>query len=393
MSFDKAARFALDNERCRLRALDIEDGGRRLYEWTLKTFAQEDLEIMAARKKTALTANMGLATALSFVSVAGTKDDAPYKTHVALNNKFAVACDGQITAGHPIAEELECCPHLGQLRAALARTGESLSIAELPTGQLSITGDKLTAKIPCIAFDALPDSVLTKPDPVCAVIDDRIKAAFGVCGLMVSEAGDKAFKCGMLLRANDCTGTDGVLLIQYWHGIDLPPGLFVPKIFAAAVCKIKLPLVGFGFTAGRSVTFHFEGGAWIKTQLYEDKYPEVSQIIDAPCTPQPVPDNLFEAIEAVAAFDENECATLDEGKVVTANAEFQVDGLAASCSFSVDYTKMIAPLVKSIDLSRDDRAFFFGENLRGVVMGMRRQKPQPAERVVALSGDGDEVPF
>jgi hypothetical protein len=412
MTFDKAARLALDHERERLRNLDIKDGGNRLYEWTIATFSAEDEIIMAGRKVKAMSQAAELVAALQFVSVAGTKDDVPYKEYVVLNNKFAVACDGQITAGHPITEELECCPQLRQLTMALSSCGTSLSITELTNGQLSIAGDKLTAKIPCIAFDALPDQVLTLPDPICASIDDRLKAAFAVCGVMVSEAGGRAVECGLLLQANECTGTDGKILIQYWHGIDLPPGLFVPKIFAAAVCKVKSPLVGFGFSTGRSVTFHFEGGAWIKTQLYEDKYPNVGPIINADrrCEATLVPPDLFKAIATVGEFN-NGVASIEAGKVKSENAEYEVEGLDASCSFLSEQTKIIAPFVKTIDMSSfEDRAFFFGENMRGVIMGIKRgvarqplqeanpeigsmQHRETTEEWRARGGPDSEIPF
>lgn len=376
MTFDKLARFAQDRERTRLRNLDKQDGGSRLLNWTIETRQNEIAEMARKANKTSKAAE--LVAALNFVSVAGTKTEFPYQSHVVLNNKFAVACDGQLTAGHLITEELECCPHLGQLRAALAKTGNSLSIAELPSGQLSITGDKLAAKIPCVSFETLPSPELTKPDPICAVIDDRLKQAFATCGVTVSENGTRAFECGLLLEANICTGTDGKVLIQFWHGIDLPPALFVPKIFAAAVSKIKIPLVGFGWTEGRSITFHFENGAWIKTQLYEDKYPNIAQFMDVPCSPEPVPENLFEAIETVAAFDNDESATLADGKVIADNAEYEVEGLDGRCTYANEYAKRIAPFAKTIDLKTyDDRAFFFGDNVRGLMLGMKKLHNEP----------------
>lgn len=395
MTFNKARRFALDHMREHLAGLDQQDGGQRLYNWHIEVFGQEDLEIMAARKAKQQAQGSELSAALNFVAVAGTKDDAPYKSHVALNNNFAVCCDGQISAGHPIVEELECCPQLSQLRAALAKTGESLSITELGTGQLAIVGDRLTAKISCLSFDALPDVKLTTPDPICAAIDDRIKQAFAVCGGVVSENGTRAFECGMLLAANECTSINGKVLIQYWHGIDLPPDLFVPKIFTAAVCKIKLPLVGFGFTLGRSVTFHFQGGAWIKTQLYEDKFPAVASIINSAVElhPNGITPELFDAIATIADFSDDGTATLGNGCVAStanenANAKYTLEGLPGNLTLVGEQAKMIAPYVTSIDLtSHNDRAFFFGDKMRGVIMGCKAHvEPRPPIQENAPSG-------
>src|SRR5262249_1445820 len=129
-----------------------------------------------------------LLEALQFVSVAGTKDDCQYKEHVVLNNKFAVCYDGVLTAGYPIVEGLECCPHLGLLRAGIRKCGQSLVIAELESGALSIKGDKLRAIVPCLPFTEMPDLRFVTPDPSIAAISDALKEAMSVCGVTVSES-------------------------------------------------------------------------------------------------------------------------------------------------------------------------------------------------------------
>src|SRR3990167_388351 len=301
-------RLAQDREAVRFYNLDREDGGKRLLKYTIennlngddemarvkgsKNKPKEAIEIDDGAKpetetpKPVTVAKPGkssqasqLAEALAFVSVAGTKDDAPYKEHVILNNRVAIASDGQLTAGFPITEELACCPHLELLKSAIAKSGKTLAITELESGGLSIKGDKLRAVVPCIPFTALPDYAVLAPDQNIAPIDDRLKQAFSVCGVLVSEAAPEFIKASMLLEANQCTATNRATLIQYWHGVNLPPSLVVPKIFASAVCKQKSKLVGFGWTEGRSITFHFENGGWIKTLLYLDAYPNVAAII------------------------------------------------------------------------------------------------------------------
>lgn len=363
MTFNKAARYAMDAERS------------RLYDWTVATQQNEIAEMARTpgSKNKSKTASQ-LMEALAFVSIAGTKDDQPYKQHVALNSNFAVASDGQLTAGYPITEELECCPHLELLKKAISQCGNTLAIAEQENGALSIKGDKLRAMVPCLPFSVMPDFDIMQPDPNIATIDDRIKAAFAVCGVMVSESGSRMVEAALLLEANACTGTNGRVLMQYWHGIHLPPSLVVPKIFAAAVCKTKSPLVGFGFNPGHSVTFHFENGAWLKTLLYSDAYPDVAPIIDQQSVPLPVPEGFFEAIETVADFNEEGTATITDGEIVShkgteaAGAAYEIEGLKSDLSFKSEYIKMIAPFAKTIDLSKPDRAFFFGDNMRGVIM-------------------------
>lgn len=323
-----------------------------------------------------------LAEALAFVEVAMKDDKAAqdYQQHVNLSGKMAIAFNGQVSAGHPISEELNLCPHLSRLQVAIARCGNSLVIAETPTGQLSIKGEKLKALVPCLPIEEMPESF---PDAQVAVLTEAIREAFKVCGTLASEEGKRVVEASLLLEANSCTGTNGSALMQYWHGIDLPPAMVLPKLFTAAVVKVSKPIVGFGFswnadcTKVKSVTFWFEGGAWIKTQCYEDAWPSIDHIINHPSHPSPVLAGLFEAIDAVQHFNDDKFVTFAENKVMSHDttafgAQYEVKGLQGGLKFDSKLIKMVAPFIKQIDLTTyDNRAFFFGDNVRGVVMGMK----------------------
>jgi hypothetical protein len=118
----------------------------------------------------------GLLAALEFVGVAATKDVLDYQKHVVLLGNMAIMFDGQIAAGHPIVEDLSCCPHYDKLVVALRKAGGAVAITETDTQRLSIKGDKLRALVPCLTgfAAAMPYSA---PDAPCATIDDRLKAA------------------------------------------------------------------------------------------------------------------------------------------------------------------------------------------------------------------------
>jgi len=395
-------RLARDHERFRLAKLDFADGGDRLLRWTLKFWHgidYFDLPIftksklaepekgswpMAKKSETKSTVAKELSEALAFVSVACNKDDLPWQEHIVFHNNYVIATNGQISAGHPVAESLTCCPQFDRLRAAINKCKSSLSIAELQSGKLSIAGDKLRALVDCLPIDQFPftapDAIATKPDGEPALLDDRLKFAFSVCGQVVSENGIRMVECSLLLENNICTATNGKVLIQYKHGIELPPNLIVPKLFASLVCKVKSPLYAFGFEPGRSITFHFENGAWLKTLLYEDKYPEVSVILDNPSNPKPITPEFFDAIETVAGFNPQGVAIVKKGKITShetddAGAQFELEGVEAGLCFDGEQAKSISGATTSIDMTTyPDRAFFFGDNMRGVILGVRLLK-------------------
>jgi len=384
------ARSKVDAERARLSQLDKLEprpAPSRLLEFTLVCNGKEPLE-MAAKgtgrgrpKKPAASAP--LVEALDFVSV-GTADFQPWQRYVKLVDKMAVTFNGQIAAGYPIAEELTLCPQLDKFKIALNRCGKTLTISETPSAQISVKGDKLRALVKCLQPEELPPC---QPDPMICEIGDIIKETFKVCGVLASEAAERVIEASLLLEANTCTGTNGAAILQHWHGVNLPPAMVVSKLFAAAIAKQAKPLTGFGFswnadqTQVSSVTFWFEGGAWIKTQCYADKWPDINAVLNVASVPTETNGELFEAIEAVSHFNEDGYVTFAENKVMShdndgVGAQFPVKGLTGGKKFNGKLIKTVAPYASKIDLtSYADRAFFFGgtaENpVRGAIMGLK----------------------
>lgn len=357
----------------------------------LAAWKQRNEAMARGRKPSKSVAATKLAEALSFVAVAAAKSDQPYQPHVRLAGKMAVAYDGVISAGCPIEEELTYCPHAGLLIDALRRCGKSLTITELDSGRLSIKGEKLRALVPCMGAEYMPP---VEPDPAIADIDDRIKTAFETVGVLVSEGGDVMYKTAILLRAGSAVATNGHAAIEYWHGIDLPPNLVLPKLFATAVLKANKKLTRFGFSEG-SVTFWFEDGSWIKTQRYFDQYPAVDPILNVAMYPVDIPEGFFDGVEAVSRHHEHEYVTFTEGRVQShvsdeIGAQWEVEGLPGGKQFQGKLLRTIAPFAKQLDLTTyGDRLFFVGAPneqgqmmARGVVMGIidrGEQAQQPPE--------------
>ena len=338
------------------------------------------------------TQAQNLLEALAFVSV-GTGEIEDWHQFVRLEGKQIVAFNGQVAAGHPIAEELTLRPRHDKLEAALKRVGKSLVISETPNGQLSIKGDKLRALVPCLSADI--HLATPAPDPNIAPVTEQLKEAFKVCGILASEGAEKAHYASLLLEAYICTGTNGAAVLQYYHGIDLPPAMVLPKVFTAAVAKQTKALVGFGFTWGNdgqvgTVTLHFDGGAWIKTQCYQDRWPDVGAVLNVATHPADTLTGLFDAVEAVSKFTDDDWITFGENMVMShtdqgAGATYEVQGLQGGKRFKGKLIKDVAPYAKTIDLTTfGDRAYFFGGEplgpngpvagtVRGAIVGLAAQ--------------------
>lgn len=377
-----ALREAEDTEAHRLMHLDRTDplpGPSRLLTWTRELNAyREALTMARGRKPKAASVAAKLITALDFVSAAQ-KDtgQGAFQTHVRLAGRQAIASDGILGAGHPIDEDLSCCPHTVQLKVALQKCGASLSITETENGRLAIAGEKLKAFVPCMPPEGMAPM---DPDPNLYPIPDTVRAALGLAALWTREGGERVLESAVLLAANSCYGTNGHALIEAWHGVNMPE-LIVPRAFIVAINKVTAPVIGFGFSPS-TLTFHFEGGAWIKTQLYVDGFPASAKTLpDAGVAPMPIPDGLLAAVEAVAHFNERGHVSLMPGMVRsewdmsnTDAATYDVEQLAPPHVLTLDAKLVLAVKdhIKAVDMtSARDRMFFFGGTVRGVIMSIR----------------------
>lgn len=331
-----------------------------------------------------------LLAALDFISVVKSEinDNSAYAR---LSQNMAVAYNGVISAGHPIAEELQLHPHIEKLRAALNKCGKTLTITETTTGQMSVAGDRLRAVVPCL-LDALP--FIGPDEPAYTGDFTALKEALRVSASLASENADKIALASVLLDPNTATGTNGFAMLQYWHGVTaIPPGTVISKDFANSIATAKGNITGIGATWDEargfavSITFWFEGGAWLKSQCYEDRWPNIDTILNAANAPTDVPPLMFEALAAVEPFtDEQHSVYFVDGAIQTVagsventGATYTVPNLPAGKIFNGKLVKQVSQYVKTIDLtSHPDRAFFFGgvpnHPIRGVLMGISGSK-------------------
>jgi len=310
-----------------------------------------------------------LVRALEFVSLAQRDKGAPYQTHVILKDKRAVAFDGILAAGHMIDEDLDACPHTMTLLAALKQCTGALSISQLPTMRLSIKSGKFKAFVPCTENIEMQS---VGPDPVAGVIDNRLRDGLAVVSPFIAENSQRVVMASACIRANSLLATNGHLLLEYWHGISLPPDMIVPKLFINAICKIKKNLTHFGFS-DTTLTIYFEDGSWLRTQLYKERWPNCDEIMSRTHNAQPVPVGFFEAVEAVEGFAEENRVHIGNGGVAstsieTAGAVHEVEGLTAKAIMNLKHLMLMRNLIKRIDfVGNNGVSHFYGDNLRGAL--------------------------
>jgi len=350
----------------------------------------------ARRAKVVVNPAASLLAALKFIAIAQKKTGTVQQQFGMIRGNWAASSNGVLTVATKIEEDLAACPHTYQLIDALSKVGEDLSITQLSPTSLAVVSGALRALIPCVAFNEIS---IIGPDERCAVIDDRIKAAFEAVMPLATDGAQHAHLAAVFLQAGSAVATNGHVLAEYWHGIDLPP-MLIPKASAVAIVKAGKALTGFGYS-GPSATFWFEDDSFIKTQLFAEQFPNYQPLFACEgLNPWPVPDEFYKAVRSIESFSRSGIVYFENGMLASNEQEteastYKIEGLPEGMGFNAKYLLTVEPSFKKVHFDeQSNKAFFFGENVRGVLMGIDRNSATPYNAETSDdSNEEDDIPF
>ncbi len=323
------------------------------------------------RKTKEIVQQNSLLSALQFLSVVTKSEGSPDETHVILRNKQAIAANGVTSAGQLIEQNLISCPHNSTLIEALAKCGQEIDIKQLDENRLSIKSNKFKAIIPCLNPYLLQG---TQPDQPIVGIDDKLKIAIEAVSCLTSDNAQQVMFTSILLNGGSVISTDGKVIFEYWHGLNLPTNIVIPKKFIEALSKVKKKLKAFG-NSQSSITLYFEDDSWIKSQLYAEPWPDTNKLLNQPCSPLPLPQNFLSALNSVAPFSPEGTVYLENGVLrshssADIGASYELIGLP-NLIFNSKQFLMLKNYIDKIDFNVDNGKVYlwFGTNCRGVIAG------------------------
>lgn len=324
--------------------------------------------------------------ALKFVGTILSDKGSVNETHVFMNNKWAVAFNGTMATGYKIEEDIYAYPQYKLLIEALSKCGDYMSITQLESDRLSIKSGKFKAIVPGVhplLFEC------KAPDAPVAPIDDRLKLAFETIGVIQNENTNRVIDNSILMNGSTLVASNGIIILEYWHGLNLPIGLSIPKAFVTPLSKTSKKLAKFGFSRS-SITLYYEDDSWIKTQLWAGTWPDVRAVLDRPNNPYPIPGGFFEGLGAIAPFADSglvyfgqEClhshVSGDQG------ASYDVPGLPKGPAYSVKNLALIKPHCHTVDFLTPGQypntymLYFYGPNVRGAIAGVKQVEPSKSD--------------
>jgi len=321
-----------------------------------------------------------LLDALRFVSLAQHDEGPLISTHCIIEYESITAFDGILAIGARIQEDLIACPNTKKFVLALERAGIEYQIVQVSPRRLLVRSEEFHAYVVCADRAALPSLI---PDAPVTVVDDRLLIALAKVAPLASAKGQTVVVASIQLSAGSVIATNREVILEAWHGIELPTVL-LPRVVVDALTKSKKSLASFGFSE-TTATFYFTDQSWIRTQLYVERWPNVKALLDVPVNPRPVPPELFNAAAKVAPFSENGDVYFHDGFVSShpifaesnsgSELKLSIEGYHASRSYRTANLALIAKHVITWDeTSSDDATLFFGDNIRGAIKHVNYEK-------------------
>lgn len=366
----------------------------------------------ARRKKNTELLNKAaeLLDALKFVAVAQKKTGTVQQQFCAIGGNWLVAFNGVLMIGAKVQEDLIACPHTTQFIEALQKSGDELNITQLSENMLSVKSGDFRAIVPCARLD---DLQLPAPDPPVIPVDGRIQKALEAVAPLATENAERAYLAGVMLKNCTAVGTNGHVMLEFWHGIGLPYEFILPKASAAAIAKCIKQLTMIGFSEN-SITFHYADESFIKTQIFAERFPNYEQHFKD-VNPWALPGLFFEAVKAVEPFNEQGIVYFQNGMITSKPTPdlattYRIEGLPDGMAFSSKYIIMLEKAMKKVYFDKElNAAYFFTDEMRGVLLGIEFNNipaavPEPAkppEDILDaghyLTADGllvnDDIPF
>lgn len=295
-------------------------------------------------------------------------------THFLIENGHVRATNGVLSLGSPIELDLKCAPHAETALLAVRSCKDVISLSLTDGGRLRVGSGRFRALVPCSDTNG---EYHPKPSGMEVDIDgEKLLAAFQRLEPFVAVDNLRPWANGILLRGQSAFATNNICLIEAWLGVDLPLTANIPLAAIKAVTsqnthpsKVLMD--------ERSITFMYDNGRWIKTQLYESEWPLLERILNVSCTPREIPKDFFAGIDAITKFTDNGRVYFRDGKMCSSpsdkeGATYEVEGLPEKGLYKAEAVKLLAGVATSADFDRyPETAIFYGENVRGAVIGMR----------------------
>lgn len=303
------------------------------------------------------------------------KDYVPALTHFRIKDGRIMGFNGAIALSSPIDLDLDCSPKATPFIRAIQTCRETIRLILTEKRKLEVSSGAFKVFIDCLPQEA--EFPWVEPEGEEIPIDGKVLiSCLRTLEPFIGEDASRPFCRGVLFRRQSAYATNNIILIEKWLGVHFPE-INIPEETVSELLRIGEPPTRVRAT-GRSISFLYENGQWLRSQLLTTEWPDVSRILDREGQVVPFPSGFFEALEDLTPFiAENECCHFQPGQMSTeategAGASIHLEGFGGVGAFNLLQLKLLKKVAHSIDFSCFPApSLFFNEDqtLRGVIVG------------------------
>lgn len=312
---------------------------------------------------------------LKFVQGAVAKKDLlPALTHFRIEGGHVRSYNGKLALSSPINFDIDCTPKAEPFVRAIQNCEETVTLNMTPTGRLSIKSGSFRAYIECVTTET-PHVV---PEGEHFDIDgEAMLRSLKTLNPFIGDDASRPWSNGVLLKGQSAYATNNVILAEYWVGATFPFTCCIPRDAIREILRIGEAPSAVQADAN-SISFHYGDGRWVRSNLLDTSWPDIERIIDVECNPSPILKEVFDAVNALKPFtDKLGRIYIENGTISTTieeseGASFDIPGLDWEGVYQVDMLRLLNGVAKQADFTLYPApCAFYGDRLRGVILGMR----------------------
>jgi len=297
-------------------------------------------------------------------------------THYHIKEGRIYGSNGVLAVSHPIPLNLTASPKAAKFFAAINNVKGAASMRMTPAGRLVVKSGAYRAVIDCYGGDVVPLAPSGTGYRFAAPLLPVLKKL----APFISEDASRPWSRGILLEDQSAFATNNLVLVQHWLGGAFPIKAILPQMAVAELLRIGTEPT-YMLVEENHISFMYgeTGAAWLRTQLINAEFPDLTKVLDVAAAPAPIPEGLFPALEEVKPFLGKLAAVyFKDGSITTdahdgvERAEVVVDGLPAKGAYIHKCLAMLDGVATSIDFSNYPKpAIFHGDGLRGAISTVR----------------------
>ena len=295
--------------------------------------------------------------------------------HFAIQDGFIRGFNGTLALGSPIPFDINCHPNAEQLIKAVSKCNDTIQLSLTKAGRLSVKSGVFKAFIDCVQGETNH----VEPEGEFVEFDGEVLLkGIQACAAFIGSDASRPWANGVLIKGQSIFATNNVMLVEYWLGSEFPITVNIPKAAVREMQRIGEAPINAQVTE-RSITFHYTGDRWLRTQLYETQWPDLSKVLNRPSEQVPLDERIFEGLESVKAFvDKMGTIFLMPDELRThaddqEGAGFAMEGFGFEGKYNIDMLGLLKDTATTIDWSGyPGPCMFQGDRIRGAIIGMRK---------------------